>query len=218
MLEEIIKIVLYGDSITDMDRIREPNSGVRSYGFGYPFFIAGELFAENPNRYDIINNGISGNRVVDLYARIKRDVWNCEPDVLSILIGINDVWHDLKPNGLANGVDIETYEKFYRMIIEDTVKRFPDIKIILLEPFYLKGSATAERYDFFQRVKEYAKIVKKLAGDYGLAFVELQNKFDLAAEKFGAEKYLYDGIHPDVAGAKLIADEWLKTFRNVINK
>ena len=208
-----MKIVLFGDSITDMARNRDVNAQVGEYGFGYPFFVAGELLSEDPKGYKIYNRGISGDRTVDLYARIKRDVWNIEPDVLSILIGINDIWHDLTEDvDSANGVDIERFEKVYRMVIEDTLKRLPNLKIMLIEPFVLKGVATEMRYD------EFPKVVKRLAEEYNLNFVPLQERFDLAAEKFGAEKYLYDGVHPTVAGAKLIADEWLKAFGSMVEK
>jgi lysophospholipase L1-like esterase len=204
-----MNIVLFGDSITDMGRDRTTDCLPFSLGMGYPFFIAGELKSVDPNRYTVYNRGIGGNRIVDLYARIKADVWNLKPDVLSILIGVNDIWHELDSQ---NGVDIERWEKVYRMILEDTKKRLPDCKIVLCEPFVLKGSATQEKYDGFLRVKQYAKILKRIADEYNALFLPLQEKFDLAAEKFGAENYLYDGVHPSVLGAKLIADEWRKLF------
>ena len=88
-----MKIVFYGDSITDMGRNREiESSSPFAFGAGYPFLINSRLSEENPQKHILINKGISGNRVVDLYARIKADVWNLEPDVLSILIGINDIF------------------------------------------------------------------------------------------------------------------------------
>ena len=204
-----MNIVLFGDSITDMGRDRTTDCLPFSLGMGYPFFIAGELKSVDPNRYTVYNRGIGGNRIVDLYARIKADVWNLKPDVLSILIGVKDIWHELDSQ---HGVDIERWEKVYRMILEDTKKRLPDCKIVLCEPFVLKGSATQEKYDGFLRVKQYAKILKRIADEYNALFLPLQEKFDLAAEKFGAENYLYDGVHPSVLGAKLIADEWLKLF------
>ena len=71
-------------------------------------------------------------------------------------------------------------------------------------------------YEEFLEVKKYATVVEKLANEYGFPFVALQDKFDAVAEKYGAVHYLYDGVHPDVAGGKLIAEEWLKTFRKGI--
>ncbi|MBQ8323500.1 MAG: SGNH/GDSL hydrolase family protein [Clostridia bacterium] len=210
-----MKIVLFGDSITDAGRNRSVDYDKSSYGFGYPSFIAGELLAKDPNGYDIINRGISGNRVVDLYARIKADVWNLQPDVLSILIGINDIWHEL---GHGNGVDLVRYEKIYRMLIEDTKERLPKLKIVICEPFVLEGAATKEKYAEFLEVKKYAKVAKRLAEEYGLYYLPLQETLDKAAEKYGAEKYLSDGVHPTVAGAKLIADEWLALFKKEIEK
>ena len=86
-----MKILFYGDSITDMGRNRNDAPGtVYSYGVGYTNFVVGELKYAAPEKYELINRGISGNKVVDLYARLKADVWNHSPDVLSILIGVND--------------------------------------------------------------------------------------------------------------------------------
>ena len=210
-----MKILFYGDSITDMGRNREIEHPAFKYGVGYPNLIASELLFNCPNQYEIVNRGISGNRIVDLYARIKADVWNHSPDVLRILIGINDIWHEL---GAQNGVDIERWEKVYRMLIEDTKARLPDLKIIICEPFVLEGEATSGqgKMEEFLEVKKYAEIAKKIAEDYGAYFVELQDKFDEAAAKYGAENYLYDGVHPAPAGAKLIATEWLKVFNEKI--
>ena len=208
-----MKIVFFGDSITDMARSREVDGQAFGYGMGYVNSVSSTLKYENPEQYDIINRGISGHRVVDLYARIKADVWNHNPDVISILIGINDIWHEIFG---GNGVDLERFERVYRMIIEDTKQRFPNVKFILCEPFVLKGSATEEKFEEFLEVKKYAAIVKRLANEYNTAFVALQDKLDEAAEKHGAVHYLYDGVHPDVAGGKLIAEEWLKVFRKEI--
>ena len=79
-----MRILLYGDSITDAGRNRDCDHTIYSMGNGYPKFIEGELVGRDPFNYEIINRGISGNRIVDLYARIKADVWNLKPDVLSI--------------------------------------------------------------------------------------------------------------------------------------
>lgn len=205
-----MKIVLFGDSITDMARSREIDHQAFGYGVGYANYVASTLMSENPEKYNIINRGIGGHRVVDLYARIKADVWNLNPDVISILIGINDVWHEIF---CGNGVDIERFERVYRMMIEDTQKRFPKVRFILCEPFVLKGTATEEHYKEFCEVKKYAKVVKRLAKEYKADFVALQEKFDAAAKAHDAKYYLYDGVHPDVAGGKLIADEWLRVFK-----
>lgn len=203
------KIVFYGDSITDASRVKEAQGAMNStaYGYGYVLQIAGRILAEKPNDYHIINTGISGNRICDLYARIKKDVWNYEPDVLSILVGVNDVWHEIT---YQNGVDIERFEKLYDMLLEDTKKVLPNTKIIILEPFVLKGTATAGRYERYLEVRDYAKVVEKVAKKHNAYFIKLQEKFDKKAEEYGVEPYLVDGVHPNTAGATLIAEEWIK--------
>ena len=218
-----MKIVLFGDSITDAGRNREQNQPnvPSSYGYSYPIFIANSLYREDPINYQVYNRGIGGNRIVDLYARIKQDVWNLQPDVLSILIGINDIWHEIDSK---NGVDIERFEKIYRMLIEDTLKVLPNLKIILCEPFVLEGTATKntdampDRFERFCEVYKYAEVVKKLAAEYGLHFLPLQQKFNENAEKYGVEVFALDGVHPLIPGATLIADEWLKLFKEKIEK
>ena len=208
-----MKILFFGDSITDMARSRDTDGQAYGYGVGYVNSVGSTLKYENPEKYDIVNRGIGGHRIVDLYARIKVDVWNHKPDVISVLIGINDVWHEIFAK---NGVDLKRFERVYRMLIEDTKEQLPNVKFILCEPFVLKGSATEENYEEFCEVKKYAAVVKKLAEEYGIPFVALQEKFDEAAEKYGAIHYLYDGVHPDLAGGKLIAEEWLKVFQTEI--
>jgi lysophospholipase L1-like esterase len=176
--------------------------------------VVGELTCEDPKKYECINRGISGNRIVDLYARVKIDVWNHKPDVLSILIGVNDVWHEISRE---NGVELNRWERVYRTMLQETKERLPNIKLIILEPFILEGSATdgEERWQKFLAVKEYAKVAKKIAEDYRLTFIPLQEKFDEAKEKFGGDYYTFDGVHPLAAGARMIATEWLKAFEKI---
>ena len=126
-----MRILLTGDSITDMFRDRNTDFGAMSYGVSYPYQIQAELGTDDPGKYEILNRGISGNRVVDLYARIKSDCWNLSPDVVSVLIGINDVWHEIMSR---NGVELDRYEKVYRAFIEDTQKALPGVRFMLMEP------------------------------------------------------------------------------------
>ena len=209
-----MKVLFYGDSITDAGRNRASAiNSLESLGFGYVRDVASALLGEDPLKYEVIDRGISGNRIVDLYSRVKCDLWNLEPDVISILIGVNDVWHEV---AYQNGVEIDRFEKVYRMLIEDTLKVLPNVKIIIMEPFVLKGSATEEKYDEFLAVKDYAKVCKKLAEEFNLPFLPLQDKFDEHAEKFGVKPCLSDGVHPNIHGARVIADEWLNLFKKKI--
>ncbi|MCI8412780.1 MAG: SGNH/GDSL hydrolase family protein [Clostridia bacterium] len=208
-----MKILFYGDSITDMCRIRESDDTPHAYGLGYPNFVAGELLAKNPQAYEIINRGIGGNVLADLYARIKADVWNHTPDVLSILIGINDIWREID---FGSGTELPRWEKLYRMLIEDTLARLPNVKIIIMEPFVLRGTATQAKFSQFEQIYEYAAVAKKLAEEYKMYFLPLQQKLNDAAKRVGAARILYDGVHPDSAGAYTIAQEWLKLFNEKV--
>ena len=217
-----MRILFFGDSITDMGRERDTDERAFKLGLGvgtgYVNLVTAELSYTEPNRYEFINRGIAGNRSVDLYARIKADCWNYQPDVVSILVGINDIY----PVAFeGNGVELDRSEKVYRMMIEDTKSKLPSVKLMLCEPFMLVDSAMEGdriKWESPLGVRAYAKMVKRLAEEYGATFIPLQDKLSEAAAKVGAEYYLFDGIHPTPAGAKLIANEWLKAFKAEIEK
>ena len=209
-----MKIVFLGDSITDAGRNSAHYMPNFKLGYGYVFLLRSALSKKDPLKYEVVNVGISGNRIVDLLARIKRDVWNENPDVISILVGVNDVWHEIQNQ---NGVEIDRFEKYYRDIIEESKKRFPNCKLIMLEPFVLEGEATQGKYNEFLEVKKYAKVVRKLASEYEISFVELQEEFDRLSEKCGVRPLLWDGVHPDVYGATVIADKWMEVFNKEID-
>ena len=213
-----MKVLFFGDSITDAGRergslesgrIQETYSiNPKAYGSGVVFLAASPLFYDKPNYYQILNRGIGGDRLPQLYARIQLDVWNEKPDVLSILVGYNDV--DAGTN--LNYTDIDRWGRIYRMMIRDTQEKCPNTKIILCEPFALRETIKADE------VLKYAKETQKIANEFDLPFVALQDKLDEAVKIYGAENCFYDGVHPNVVGSKVIADAWLKVFKQeVIN-
>ena len=204
--------LLQGDSITDAGRSRD-NDWQR--GQGYPNLVSAELLLDYPGEFNIINRGISGNRVVDLYARIKRDFLNLKPDYLSILIGVNDVWHEYAAE--PNGVEDDKFRKVYDMLIEEIKQALPEIKIYILEPFVLRGAGTEEHWEEFDReVRLRAKSAKWIAEKHGLPFIPLQDKYDALCEKCEASYWLRDGVHPSHAGHELIKQQWLKTFETLL--
>ncbi len=204
-----MNIIFLGDSITDTGRNTQ-NGSTTSIGQGYALIASSKLSAEKPGSYHFVNAGISGSRIVDIYARIKSDAWNHNPEIISILAGVNDVWHELS---VQDGVDSERFEAVLRMLIEDTRKRFPNAHFILMEPFVLPGSATQLHWDIFHReVRARAAIVRKLASQYQAFFVPLQDLFDQACQMQEASYWLPDGVHPSPAGHYLIADAWLNSF------
>ena len=204
-----MKVILFqGDSITDVGRIREEELDM---GRGYPAMVAATLGLTHPNEYRFYNRGISGNRIVDLYARIKADILNLKPDYMSLLIGVNDVWHEFSRK---NGVDLPKFEKIYTMLLDEIYAQLPDISIVLLEPFVLKGTRTEEFYDEFRRqVEERADCVRRLAEKYNIPFIPLQEDLDAMAQTAPAEHWLRDGVHPTLYFHQHIANKWLETFQ-----
>ena len=208
-----MKILFQGDSITDTGRNTERGS-LLNIGQGYAMICASTLAAKYPNQFSFINRGISGNRIVDVYSRIKADCWNLTPDVLSILIGVNDVWHEI---GGQNGVDADRFYRVYKMLVEDTKKALPDVRMILMEPFVLNCGATADNWDYFKTETALrAEAVKTIASECGQIFLPLQKMLDDACTLAPAEYWVGDGVHPTVAGHKLIADAWMRTFEEKI--
>ena len=206
-----MKILFQGDSITDAGRSYTDDE---NFGTGYPLFVKATLGIENPDKYEFFNRGISGNRIVDLYARIKADIINIKPDVMSILIGVNDVWHDFYEN--PNGVDEDKFFKIYSMLIEEVKEALPEIKIMILEPFILMDSGTEKNYEEFRsEVEKRAAMAKKIAEKFGLPFIPLQAGFDEMSKNTDTSYWLADGVHPTPMGHEYIKREWLKEFSSL---
>lgn len=202
-----MKILFLGDSITDVGRNRGDPA---SLGSGYPLLVSARLSLDHPGRYEFRNTGVGGDRSVDIYARIKRDCWNLKPDLISLLAGINDVWHEL---GDRNGVDADRFYRIYRMLIADTAERLPEVKLLLMEPFVLPGTGTGGDWEAFVRETPLrAQAVREVAGEFGALYLPLQSRFDEACARCPADYWLRDGIHPTPAGHQLIADAWLSLF------
>lgn len=213
-----MKLILFqGDSITDAGRIRELPHGM---GVGYASMVAGELGTAEPYQYIFRNRGISGNRVVDLFARMKVDMINMKPDIMSILIGVNDVWHEYR---VQNGVSAEKFEVVYDMMVEELLRELPDLKLMILGPYVLPGSATENteehphRWEYFRsEVDLRIQAAQRVAEKYGLPFVPLQPVFDKAnADAPVPDYWLRDGVHPTPAGHNLIKNAWLEAYRKL---
>ncbi len=203
-------ILFQGDSITDAWRDGYYDA---HRGAGYATLVSAALGMDRPNEFQFINRGNSGNRIIDLLARVKRDMINLEPDYMSILIGVNDIWHELPDR---NGVDPARFELYYDLLIRQLKEALPELKIMILEPFVLKGNATAEpeeKWEPFQSgVLKNAEIAKRIAEKHDLVFVPLQEKFDQAEQLAPAQYWLGDGVHPTAMGHELIKREWIKAF------
>ncbi len=193
------KIVFQGDSITDAGRSREWD---RLMGSGYPTLVAARLGLDAPGAYECVNRGISGDRVVDLYARWRVDCVNLKPDIVSILIGVNDVWHDTD----GNGVEADRFETIYGLLLDYTAERLPGSRVIVLEPFFLHGTATDPYWELFAReVPLRAAAARRVAERHGAAFIPLQADLEAACALAPASHWLADGVHPAPAGHEIIA-------------
>jgi lysophospholipase L1-like esterase len=204
-------ILFQGDSITDGGRGREGDSNP-VLGHSYPNIIAGLLGNQLAEQWPtIINRGISGNRVSDLYARWNEDAISLQPDLLSILIGVNDAWRSMsnQPSGIT-----DRFERAYRHLLEETREVLPETSLVLCEPFILKAGATLERWDEWRaRLDDYSQITRGLAKEYRAVFVPLQDAFNRALSTESAEYWLFDGVHPTAEGHDLIAREWLTAVK-----
>ena len=207
-LEKGAVIVFQGDSITDEGRkkdVLEPNDN-KALGKGYAAMAAGHILLANPGM-DIkcYNRGISGNKVPDLAARWDQDTVALKPDILSILIGVNDLWHTLAFGKTYKGT-IQDYEAGYRALIERSQKEIPGVRIVICEPF------TTRTTDDFKPLAEYRAVSRKLADEMKLTFVPFQSLFDEAVKSAPAEFWLWDGIHPSAAGHAVMAHAWRESI------
>ena len=206
------RVLFQGDSITDMGRGRteDPN---HLLGHGYAFIIAAKEGAEFPERQlTFINRGIGGNTSADLVVRWQTDALDLKPDVLSILIGINDLGHAFRDKQTFS---VEDFEKRYDKLLADTVAAFPHVKLILGEPFYGLGKGTMEHLDERKVIMpQMCAVVAKLGEKYHAPVIHYQAMFDEALKRAPVGYWIWDGVHPTYSGHQLMADEWRRVFRD----
>lgn len=202
-----------GDSITDGNRGRS-NDPNHIMGHGYAFSIASRVGAAFPAMANVFyNRGISGNKVTDLAERWQKDALDLKPDVLSILVGINDSSSVINNR---NNVTVEEYETVYRNLITKTLAVLPNCLLVLCEPFILPVGKVKDNWDaYYADIKKRQEVVARLAKEYKTVFVPLQNVFDKEHQKARAadEYWMWDGVHPTYSGHELITKEWLKQVR-----
>jgi len=202
-------VLFQGDSITDAGRDRKitaPNVG-SALGVGYPLIIAAALLDTEPDHgWRFFNRGVSGNKVYQLDERWQADCLDLKPDVLSILIGVNDFWHTL--DGKYKGT-VEKYEADYKALIKRTKAALPMVKLVICEPFTLKTGHVNDKW--FPAIDGYRAAAKRVAEDAGAAFVAFQTMFDAAVKIAPPARWAGDGVHPTPDGAALMAHWWLRT-------
>jgi lysophospholipase L1-like esterase len=197
-------ILFQGDSITDAGRdksISEPND-VKALGKGYAAMVAGGLLGQYADlELQVYNRGISGHKVPDLAGRWQKDAIDLKPDVISILVGVNDLWHQFA-FGNKYKATVKDYENGFRELIQRSQREVPGVQLVICEAFTLRNG------EDFKPLEEYAAVCKKLAAEFNLIFVPFDSIFEQATKAAPAKFWLGDGIHPSIPGHALMADAW----------
>ena len=181
-------------------------------GNGYVYQIVAEILARNPGqKIRCYNRGISGNKVYQLAKRWEEDCLQLKPQVLSLLIGVNDYWHTLSHNYQGTP---ELFDQDLRALLGHSKTQYPHLKIILGEPFAVKGG-TALTPAWNDDFPVYQEMVRNIAQDLNASFVPYQQVFDEALELAPADYWCPDGVHPSAAGSYLMKDAWIKVFNQL---
>lgn len=199
------RILFQGDSITDGNRGRtaDPNHVL---GHGYQFIIAARFGAELAERHlTFLNRGVSGNCISDLAKRWQKETLDLKPDVLSILIGVND---------LNSGVSAAEFEQQYDRLLAWTVAALPGVRLVLGEPFGLPVGSKKEVWGtYYPELAARQAIVQKLGAKYHAPVVHFQKMFEQATQRVPADYWIWDGVHPTYSGHQLMADQWIRTVQ-----
>ena len=206
-------ILFQGDSITDGNRYKDPSQAWdlnHQIGHAYPYVIAAELGARYPlSRLVFRNRGVSGDSVAKLFARWRQDTLALKPDVLSVLVGINDQGE--------YGSGPERFERVYRMLLDEAREDNPSVRFVVMEPFALPVGHYAEEWAVKrEKLSAYRSACRRVAADYGAIFVPLQEKFEALCRLREASYWIWDGVHPTEAGHGIIAREWMDKARDIL--
>ncbi|WP_349866758.1 SGNH/GDSL hydrolase family protein [Leifsonia sp. WHRI 6310E] len=196
------RLVFAGDSITDAGRDRTDDG---SYGDGYVALIVDDLAAQGADVV-VVNRGIAGDRTVDLERRWEQDVRAEGPDVLTIAIGVNDMWRRFDSDDPTSAAD---FEATYRRLLDRADARV----VLLVEPYVVP--IRPDQAEWATDLDEKRAVIARLADETGARFVPVQAAFSRAAEQHGAAAIAPDGVHPTPAGSRLLADAWLAAYETI---
>ena len=200
-----MKILFQGDSVTDAGRDRSQSADM---GEGYPRYASAMIQDSYPDtEFEFVNLGISGNRTEHLVARLESDFIEVQPDIVSIMIGINDVWHHYE-HDLVETTD-EQFEANYRLIL-DNIKSRTNARILLIQPFLL-DSVVPSRGILCEELARKQEIIRKLVDEYADAYLPLDEVLHTEADEEPAY-YSADGVHPTPDGACYIGEAYLRAI------
>ena len=201
-----IKLLFEGDSITNASRNRLDQQANRSelLGCGYANLVASHLLARS-NQVKIFNRAIAGDKASDVLARSADILTTIKPNWLSLLIGINDIWHTLSSNQRPDPQAIATTLEQYLLQLQ---QHHPELKIIMIEPFALLSKEVSEQW--FTFLQPLQQLEQQLAEKYRCIWIPTQTALNLAAASLGTSHILWDGVHPTPAGHSILAKQWLE--------
>ena len=204
-----MKILFQGDSITDAGRDRR---NYHHLGNGYPKYAVELIRQAYPNRdFEFINLGISGNRTDQLFDRLYKDAIEIQPDIISILLGINDIWHRYLEHKIAT--TDEQIELNYRTILKE-IRSKTNAKIMILSPYLLDCEGKDQMRE---DLKNVLPIIKKLADEYADVYVPLNEYFEEAMKTMPTPRfYSNDGVHPNTIGAAFIGERYAEAIKNIL--
>jgi lysophospholipase L1-like esterase len=207
--KEKLRFLFQGDSITDGNRGRneDPN---HILGHGYCFAVSSRIGADFPQYgFQFFNRGIGGNTLSDLEKRWQTDTQDIKPDVLSLLIGINDV--NALVEGRKGALDCKAFETTYRKLLTACREQNPELLIVLGLPFFFASGWRKDQYEKWHPLTlERAAIIKKIAVDFNAVLVDYPKVFEAAQQRAPIDYWIWDGVHPTVFGHELMAREWIK--------
>lgn len=205
-------ILFQGDSITDNGRNRENRdaNNTDALGKGYAMIAASCLLNKYADKnIKVYNRGISGHRVPDLQNRWQKDTLDLKPNILSILIGVNDFWRTMDSNAKNTP---QAFKKQYQELLDLSLKNLPNVKLIIGEPFGVKNVKHVTD-KWFPAFPEYQQATQEIAKEYNAILLPYQSIFDQAEKRAAGSYWTTDGVHTSVAGANLMAEHWLKLVK-----
>lgn len=206
------KLLFFGDSITACGRdLDAPVYTKENVGEGFVRYIDTRLFVEHPYKFSVNNQGIGGHRVTDLEARIQKDVLDVNPDVVFMMIGINDVWRNF--DGLADPddqVDLDTYKTIYEKLIKQMVDG--GIKVLLGTPYFLEKDLEDPMR---QMMDQYREAAKEVANNLHVPIVDTQIAFDGLMNEYPSTTISDDRVHMNYKGNTFLG---MTIYRSIINE
>lgn len=205
-------ILFQGDSITDVGRDRNNRNAndTAALGHGYALLAASQLLNKySAKKLKVYNTGISGNRVPDLQKRWTEDTLAIKPTVLSILIGVNDFWRTIDQGAQTT---VEEYKSQYQQLLQETLQKLPNVKLIIGEPFAVKGVGHITEA-WYPKFLAYQESAREVAKEFGAILIPYQKIFDNAQKNAPGAYWAADGVHPTLAGAQMMASAWMDCIK-----